>query len=96
VATWEFPTGVFHRASLSLPFSDRSKTVSLRVDASGTRVDGAGAGLSVTGAVIVTLLGSGVLAAAAALGVPAWRRHRLQAVVDARWRDLTHHWWEDL
>jgi hypothetical protein len=96
VATWEFPAGLTHSEVISTAWGDSSTTQTLWVDDSGVRVEGSDGGLSVTGAVVVTLLLCGLTATAAAFGVPAWRRYRLRKTVDARWRELTHQWWEDL
>lgn len=96
VATWEFPAGLTHSEVIGTAWGNYSTTQTLWVDDSGVRVEGSDGGLSVAGAVAVTLLLCGLTVTAAAFGVPAWRRHRLRATVDARWRELTHQWWEDL
>lgn len=96
VATWAFPTGVAHRELLTTALADRSTVRTLWVDDSGIRVAGPDGGFAIASAIALTLLASGLALTAAVVGVPAWRRYRLRTTVDARWRDLTHHWWEDI
>jgi hypothetical protein len=97
LATWTFPSGVTHREVLTTPVADESTVRTLWVDSSGLRTPGrGGAGMVVAGSAVLTLVICGLTGAAAAVTVPAWRRHRLRITVEARWSSLVHHWWQDI
>jgi hypothetical protein len=96
VATWEFPAGVPHSDVVTTSIADRFTSQTLWVDGTGARTSPPNGAATVVAAGLLTLTLSGLAMGAAAAATSVWRRRRLRVVVDAHWRSLVHHWWEDL
>jgi hypothetical protein len=100
VATWTYPVGVKHSAAVTVSVASPQRQQVVWVDASGAATPGPPSPLGIAGDVALTaipaLLMTALAIAAVTVASPLWRRHRLQAAVDARWRDLAQHLWEDL
>ena len=100
VATWTFPAGVKHSAAVTVSVASPQRRQVVWVDASGAATPGPPSPLGIAGDVALTAMQAVLLTALAIAAVtvasPLWRRRRLRTAVDARWRDLAQHLWEDL
>jgi hypothetical protein len=100
VATWIYPAGVKHSEAVTESVVSPEGYQRVWVDPSGLPTAGPPSPLTIAGGVALTAVRTLLMTALAILAVTVaiqmWRRHQLQTAVDAHWRSLAHHLWEDL